>query len=191
MYIQIWVKIYDACLFDLRYCCYSTFGDDRIWDGYLVQVNQDAGYRVQEAGQLVEAVVVSIRLGQVHLLTALDQLCVHQVHILWANFLARLQRKRRRFLHAFCIKKTWWYMNGRRWKIKCEIILWTTQETKLCLKQSRQYTYSCKESISSNGNGQLSVCRVHGLNDATELLHEELQLVFVLLNISCHQHCNL
>lgn len=35
------------------------------------------------------------------------------------------------------------------------------------------------------------MCRIHGLYDAAELLHEELQLVFVLFNISCHQHCNL
>lgn len=35
------------------------------------------------------------------------------------------------------------------------------------------------------------MCRVHGLYDATELLHEELQLAFVLLNILCHQHRNL
>lgn len=33
--------------------------------------------------------------------------------------------------------------------------------------------------------------RVHGLNDAAELLHEELQFAFVLLNILCHQHRNL
>ena len=35
------------------------------------------------------------------------------------------------------------------------------------------------------------MCRVHGLYDATELLHEELQLAFMLLNILCHQHRNL
>lgn len=59
--------------------------------GYLVQVNQDAGYRVKEAWQLIEDVFVCIRLGQVHYLTALDQFCIHQVDVLLANFLARLQ----------------------------------------------------------------------------------------------------
>lgn len=62
---------------------------------HLVQVDQDAGDGVQEAGQLVEAVVVSVRLGQVHLLAPLDQLRVHQVHVLRANFLARLREKRK------------------------------------------------------------------------------------------------
>lgn len=33
--------------------------------------------------------------------------------------------------------------------------------------------------------------RLHGLNDAAELLHEELQLGFMLLNIISHQHRNL
>lgn len=67
---------------------------------HLVQVNQDTSYRVQEAGQLVEAVVLPVRLSQVHLLAALNQLRVHQVHVLWANFLAWLQEKERYF---FCI----------------------------------------------------------------------------------------
>lgn len=64
-----------------------------VWVCYLVQVNQDTSDRVQEAGQLVVAVVLPIRLSQVHLLTALNQLRVHQVHVLWANFLAWLQKK--------------------------------------------------------------------------------------------------
>ena len=66
---------------------------------YLVQVNQDTRYRVQEAGQLVIAVVLLVRLSQVHLFTPLDQLCVHQVHVLWANFLAWLQRKINNTVH--------------------------------------------------------------------------------------------
>lgn len=32
---------------------------------------------------------------------------------------------------------------------------------------------------------------VHGFDDAAELLHEELQLVFVFVNVSCQQHGNL
>lgn len=35
------------------------------------------------------------------------------------------------------------------------------------------------------------MCGVHGLNDAAELLHEELQLAFVLLDIICHQNSHL
>lgn len=58
---------------------------------HLVQVNQDAGDGVQEAGQLVETVVVTVRLGQVHLLAPLDQLRVHQVHVLRTNLFARLR----------------------------------------------------------------------------------------------------
>lgn len=33
--------------------------------------------------------------------------------------------------------------------------------------------------------------RVHGLNNGTKLLHEELQRAFVLLNIICDLQCNL
>lgn len=56
-------------------------------------MDEDAGDGVQEAGQLVEAVVLPVGLRQVHLLTALDQLRVHQVHVLRANLLTRLQER--------------------------------------------------------------------------------------------------
>lgn len=52
-------------------------------------------------------------------------------------------------------------------------------------------THPCKESISPYGNGQLFVCGLHGFDDAAELLHEELQLAFVLFYIISHQNCNL
>lgn len=52
-------------------------------------------------------------------------------------------------------------------------------------------THACEESISSYCDGQLFVCGFHGFDDAAELLHEELQLVFVLFNVFSHQNCNL
>lgn len=52
-------------------------------------------------------------------------------------------------------------------------------------------TYSRKKSISSYGDGELLVRGVHGLNDGTELLHEELQLAFVQFYVFCHQNCYL
>ena len=75
----------------LSFSCGQTLMTD--WVCYLVQVNQDTCNRVQEAWQLVETVVLPVRLSQIHLLTALNQLCVHQVHVLWADFLAWLQKK--------------------------------------------------------------------------------------------------
>lgn len=67
---------------------------------YLVQVNEDAGDRVQEAGQLVEAFLLAVRLSQVHLFAPLDQLRVHQLHVFRTNLLTRLQRKK--YLRKIC-----------------------------------------------------------------------------------------
>lgn len=53
-------------------------------------MNKNTGYRVQKAGQLVEAVILPVGLCQVHLFTALNQLGVHQVYVLGANLLAWL-----------------------------------------------------------------------------------------------------
>jgi len=60
---------------------------------YLVQVNEDGCDGVQEAGQLVEALLLTVGLRQVHLLAALDQLRVHQVHVLGTHLFAWLWRE--------------------------------------------------------------------------------------------------
>lgn len=52
-------------------------------------------------------------------------------------------------------------------------------------------THRGKKSISSYGNGELFVRRVHSPDNSAKLLHEELQLAFMLLNIFSHQDGNL
>lgn len=101
-----WRQLRDIALYSNVY--YIIIND--IMVGYLVQVNQDAGYWVKEAWQLVKSVFISIWLSQVHYLTALDQFCIHQVYILLANLLARLQSEKKKFylylyiyLHIFYI----------------------------------------------------------------------------------------
>lgn len=61
------------------------------WDAsYPVKVYQNTSYGVEEAWQLVDIVIIPVRLCQVHLLAALNQLCVHQIYILGAHHLTRL-----------------------------------------------------------------------------------------------------
>lgn len=97
---------------------------------YLVQVDQDAGYWVKEAWQLVETVfIISIWLSQVHDLTALDQFCIHQVYILLANLLAWLQSKKDIYIYI---------------SYACSCLLKT--------RTSQWGTYSCKVSVSSYSN---------------------------------------
>ena len=98
---------------------------DSLWACYLFQVDQDTGYRVEENGQLIEAVFLPVRLRQVHLLTALNQLGVHQVHVLWANFLTWLQRKK----VTFRFKMSRLKLNSRR-SSKTNFVQWLVQETK-------------------------------------------------------------
>lgn len=75
------------------FCCVRLY--------HLVQVNQDAGDGVQEAGQLEVTVLISVGLSQVHDLAALDQLCIHQVYVLGTNLLARLQSRKDLFNAPF------------------------------------------------------------------------------------------
>lgn len=52
-------------------------------------------------------------------------------------------------------------------------------------------TYACEEPVTSDSDGQLFVSGVHSFDDAAELLHEELQLVFVLVDVFSQQHGDL
>lgn len=52
-------------------------------------------------------------------------------------------------------------------------------------------THGGEESVSSDGDGQLFVRGVHGFDDAAELLHEELQLVLVFVDVPGQQRRHL
>lgn len=58
-------------------------------------------------------------------------------------------------------------------------------------REAAQQTHRCKKPVSSYGDGELLIAGVHGLNDATERMHEELQHALVLLDISGHLQSNL
>lgn len=58
---------------------------------YPVKVYQNTSYGVEEAWQLVDIVILPVRLSQVHLLAPLNELCIHQIYILRAHHLTRLK----------------------------------------------------------------------------------------------------
>ena len=60
---------------------------------YLFQVNENTGNRIQEAGQLVNILILPVSLCEVHLFAPLNQLHIHQVHVLRTNNFTRLQRQ--------------------------------------------------------------------------------------------------
>lgn len=72
-----------------------------LYVSYFVQVDQDTGDGVQETRQLVYIIIlIAVRLNQVHLLTALDKLNVHQIHILRAHHFTRLRPHKRKQQNA-------------------------------------------------------------------------------------------
>lgn len=75
--------------------------------------------------------------------------------------------------------------------MKKRVFLYLLSKGKTGNQTENNKTYTRKESVSPYGNGQFFMCRVHGSNDAAELLHEELQCAFVLLNIRSHQYRDL
>lgn len=147
-----------------------------VYVSYFVQVDQNTGDGVQETRQLVYVIIITVRLDQVHLLTALDELNVHQVYILRTHHFTRLKPHRGKQQKAIS---------------NLELSSMNNQTDTTAFIIHTNITHRCKKAISSYSNGELFVGRIHGPDNRAKLLHKELQLAFMLLNIFSHQNSNL
>lgn len=144
-----------------------------LYISYFVQVDQNTGNGVQETRKLVHIIIITVWFNQVHLLTSLYQLNVHQIHILRAHHFTRLHQ----------------YRGNSRIQLPSPKLYNPPKRHEFTNYTST--THRSEKAVSSYSNGELFVRGVHCPDNRAKLLHEELQLAFMLLNIFSHQNGNL